>query len=674
MGLSTPRRERCPRGGRALSCSAEDAAGAVASLRGQTSSTRALDMDGMPQLTDEELAFFAREGYVVKEAVMDPEDCARLRDRMWEHNPTTTLHRERPESWIGPLPEEDAGEIGMGANKWGGYRWQLRETGGEDLTMNALPRRCFAIAEQMLGKGGAEWPEGGEFGGRIAPGGRFISRRGQNCRGTYVTLPYGPDVERTPLREQPGIHFDSSLSDDSLSASRFLVIGLIDETPPRCGGFTLYPRSAHRFYELALQLRREGIRASSPEAAARTQELVAAIKVDTEPVDCYGPAGTCVFMHRATAHTVQENYSDVLRQSVLYDFDCSTSTVWRGEPVCGHEVRTPILDPVDGKEIPPRLYEDDYWRAQPPLPPSGAPTMWEMWDPSLQTAATAALAKEDPRDRMVSTADEFVQQWDSRRNFLFSPECPPIAAMKQFDFPPTEMIVDAMLALDTTVAIAARRRQQTEYAGRDHNQLERFRAMPRDEMIQKASFNLRSQDFAALDAPGGLLAGFEEAVLQPWRTFLWQNGFEWDRCYPILRVSSADSVTGYHMDSSNVLFWNVRGAKTFHGCQDPDRWVGPPQHPRPNQTPMSPALREPNDALSIRVGDGEFVWNHLLTPHWVDSHALTLNINLSIGGLRHRGRLCRYEHALYESKGEGYKNSMNQDLGSSAMLRAQARL
>ena len=76
-----------------------------------------------------------------------------------------------------------------------------------------------------------------------------------------------PDVERKPLREHAGIHFDSALIDDSETASRFLAIGLIDDTPPRCGGFTLYPRSAHRFYELALQLRREGVRASSPAVA-----------------------------------------------------------------------------------------------------------------------------------------------------------------------------------------------------------------------------------------------------------------------------------------------------------------------------------------------------------------------------------------------------------------------
>ena len=46
-----------------------------------------------------------------------------------------------------------------------------------------------------------------------------------------------------------------------------------------------------------------------------------------------------------------------------------------------------------------------------------------------------------------------------------------------------------------------------------------------------------------------------------------------DRCYSILRVSGAGTVTGYHMDSSTVLFWNVRGKKTFHGCVEPDRWA-----------------------------------------------------------------------------------------------------
>ena len=89
---------------------------------------------------------------------------------------------------------------------------------------------------------------------------------------------------------------------------------------------------------------------------------------------------------------------------------------------------------------------------------------------------------------------------------------------------------------------------------------------------------------------------------------------------------------------------------------------------------MPDELCEPDDALSFDVGDGEFVWNHLLTPHWVDSHKLTVNINLSMGGLRHRGRLCTYEQALYDSRGQGWKNSMAHQNGSSDALRSQAKL
>jgi hypothetical protein len=153
-----------------------------------------------------------------------------------------------------------------------------------------------------------------------------------------------------------------------------------------------------------------------------------------------------------------------------------------------------VLDATQGNEVPPRLYDDDYWRAQPPLGADGAPELWEMWSPALQrhaAAATASSSSSAPRAPdadhsrdIVGTAQDFVESWDSRRNFLFAPDCPPIAQMRQFEFPPTEAIVDAMLALDSTVAIPARRREQTEYAEKDHNQLEHFRSLPRDEFLR----------------------------------------------------------------------------------------------------------------------------------------------------------------------------------------------
>ena len=73
------------------------------------------------------------------------------------------------------------------------------------------------------------------------------------------------------------------------------------------------------------------------------------------------------------------------------------------------------------------------------------------------------------------------------------------------------------------------------------------------------------------------------------------------------------------------------------------------------------------DANSLEVFDDAFVWNHLLTPHWVDSFALTLNVNISHGGLRLRGRLCRYEAALYANMAKGRRNDMGQAKTSSAV-------
>ena len=44
----------------------------------------------------------------------------------------------------------------------------------------------------------------------------------------------------------------------------------------------------------------------------------------------------------------------------------------------------------------------------------------------------------------------------------------------------------------------------------------------------------RHGELAEFDGPGLMLEGFREQVEQPWHDFLWENGYEWDRCYSIL--------------------------------------------------------------------------------------------------------------------------------------------
>ena len=77
-----------------------------------------------------------------------------------------------------------------------------------------------------------------------------------------------------PLSDQPGAHWDSGVTDDSMTPARFMVTGLIDDTPPGVGGFTLYPRSHRRLFELAVRTRAEGIAPASEEAFKRRRSAL----------------------------------------------------------------------------------------------------------------------------------------------------------------------------------------------------------------------------------------------------------------------------------------------------------------------------------------------------------------------------------------------------------------
>lgn len=244
--------------------------------------------------------------------------------------------------------------------------------------------------------------------------------------------------------------------------------------------------------------------------------------------------------------------------------------------------------------------------------------------------------------RTVATTTEFLDNWDSRVNFLMVDECLPFS----FEFPPTKKIVERLVAEQKTTGITGRLRNTSD----GENAIEDFRGMSFADLME-TSFQLRYPDVTMLDHPGDLFAGFTERVLIPWKRYLLDHGFEWDRCYALARVSGPNTCTGYHMDRSNVLFWNVRGRKVFHGFHDPDRWVPLEQATAGREAQVMPENVSDEDVLSYEVGDNTFLWNHLLTPHWVDAPELTFGINFSHGGLRHNGRLCRYEQHVYDMLG-----------------------
>ena len=165
----------------------------------------------LPALSAAELSFFRREGYLIKPAVLLPELCAQVRDRLWQENKTRKLQRNDPQSWVAPFPEDDQSRDGD--NFFWNRRWQVRSLGGEPVLMDLLPNRCAHIAEQLLGYGGFIDP-------RAVASTVPVSDRtgpGQRCRGIYCTLPEPPGTERVPAALQINfendlepVHFDSS--------------------------------------------------------------------------------------------------------------------------------------------------------------------------------------------------------------------------------------------------------------------------------------------------------------------------------------------------------------------------------------------------------------------------------------------------------------------------------
>lgn len=234
--------------------------------------------------------------------------------------------------------------------------------------------------------------------------------------------------------------------------------------------------------------------------------------------------------------------------------------------------------------------------------------------------------------------DVFLAKWAQGSNFR-------IPGMRfAYRFPEIPTILAALVADDLTKA--------TEGNVTEHRRVgaanELFRDLPLDRLMER-TFQCSHYQLERFDVPGGILEGFHEAVLRPWQAWLTANDYTWERCYPIIRVSGRNSVTGYHVDVSNVLFWQVYGCKKFWELANPAQWT-------PAETVVSAQARKeltmpadlPQSARVCHVMEpGGFLWNALLTPHWVETYdELSFGVNISHGRLRHRGRLCANEEPL----------------------------
>ena len=127
------------------------------------------------------------------------------------------------------------------------------------------------------------------------------------------------------------------------------------------------------------------------------------------------------------------------------------------------------------------------------------------------------------------------------------------------------------------------------------------------------------------------------------------TGLTWQRCYPIIFISGKGCSSTYHMDDSHVFAWQVSGVKTFHCFREPDRYrsVEEVVENRAKFMALSPPDYNPDDLLSYRMGEGDILWNKLLTPHWVVAgDDIAVSVNISHGGVSHNGAFCPREQVL----------------------------
>ena len=176
-----------------------------------------------------------QDGYLLLRGVLDPELCARTRDRFWERNAVYWPRAQRgdPSTWSGPFAEdEESGDASDPSCVRTGHRL-YHYIGAEQLFLDLLPRRLFHIAEQLLGRGEVLRPEGLLHG---MPGSGPVWESGQGTRGIYATLPQEPPAESEPP-PPAGLHFDGGAE----GRDRLKMTGYIDNVPDNAGAFTVWP-------------------------------------------------------------------------------------------------------------------------------------------------------------------------------------------------------------------------------------------------------------------------------------------------------------------------------------------------------------------------------------------------------------------------------------------------
>ncbi|MEM7365109.1 MAG: phytanoyl-CoA dioxygenase family protein [Pseudomonadota bacterium] len=246
-------------------------------------------------VSEEEIDQFKRDGFFVKRGLIATQEVEPAIQLFWDNVPRAIIQRDDPDSWLDKphrkWTEEDVPKVGLlQRGSWKQRSHGPKGQGTHPTLLNATVRHphMMAVAEQLLG-------------GPL--------REPKRVRGIYAILPQPPGV-----KGGLGPH-----SDDQASQLSAMVI--LDNTPPHCGGFTLWPGSHLRLHWHTTF----GSHMAADQKEAFQSEIRTIVETIT-PVEFSGNAGDVVFWHPRMVHSAGVNESlsthhkPVVRLAVPVDY------------------------------------------------------------------------------------------------------------------------------------------------------------------------------------------------------------------------------------------------------------------------------------------------------------------------------------------------------------------
>ena len=254
-------------------------------------------------LSSQEIDFFLENGYLVKQALVDPEQAKHILNFAWDYlirsvpidsTSSRKLKAEDPSTWITPqwIPSGPPAKSGFYEGRqriaYGGRSVKIHDIGDQKMLLDLLPNNPVVrgIAQKILG---------------------VNLRASERTRGIYAIFP-GPRVSHDSKIDGSmlGPHTDRV-------CQQLNVCTYLDTVPPRGGGFTLYPGS-HKIMYYAHE--NDSNWTPIQEFRAKIERVVN----DITPIEIPGEPGDVIFWHGRTVHSIGIHVRENVRWAVFGDY------------------------------------------------------------------------------------------------------------------------------------------------------------------------------------------------------------------------------------------------------------------------------------------------------------------------------------------------------------------